>query len=198
MPTTTPPDSKGADPMTTPKPTEAYTAEELNELLRVGARITGTHTAAAAIHLLTYTELPGRASFARLVEVAEERDLDGGQVTAAFVTDWKALPPAAGYLTGGDARLVAVAASLAAGEPVDLREQLTGLGHAYACRVVEAVLIATGYDDWYAVTNKGAAGKTTATINLAGLLNANDGQVRVVDLDPQGRLTTEPEGQQPR
>ena len=140
--------------MTTPKPAAAYTAEEMQQLLLAGARLTGTHTARAAAHLLTFTELPGREAFARLVEVAAERDLDGKPVTAAFVTDWKALQTDVGRLTGGDARLLAIAASLDAGEPVDLREQLPGLGHAYARRVIEAVVIATGYSDLYAVTTR--------------------------------------------
>lgn len=131
-----------------------YSAEQMNEMLLAGARLTGTHTARAAAHLLTFTDLPGRASFAELVDVVDERDLDGNQVTAAFVADWTALPAKAGYLTGGDARLLAIAASLAAGEPVDLRENLPGFGHAHARRVIEAVIIATGYNDLYAVTTE--------------------------------------------
>ncbi len=131
-----------------------HNPEQMNEMLLAGARLTGTLTARAAVHLLTFTELPGRASFAELVDVVDERDRDGNQVTAAYVTDWAALPAKAGYLTGGDARLLALAVSLAAGDPVDLRENLPGLGTAYAHRVIEAVVIATGYDELYTITTR--------------------------------------------
>ncbi|MEV0732264.1 hypothetical protein [Polymorphospora sp. NPDC050346] len=67
--------------------------------------------------------------------------------------DWKALPTsaAANRLASGDKRLLALAVSLACGEPVDLADNVTVGGHAYARRVIEAIAIATGYAEHYEI-----------------------------------------------
>lgn len=158
------------------RPAAEYSTEEMIALLQVGAQISGTLTTRAAVHLLTYTELPGRADFAQYVEVVVENVPPPGQlfaqgedVVAAFVTSWKALgtDPAI-YRTGTDRRLLALAASLGAGVeavPVNLREELPGLSRTAAVRVMEAVAIAAGVDEFYTVT---------ATPKLAETLAAHD------------------------
>ena len=137
--------------------TAAYTAEQLQELLGAGGRVDGRPTKQAAIHLLTYTELVRHRGFAGLLDI-EDVDLRGEIVTAAFVRDWKALPtsPTAHYMGGGDHRLLALAVSLATGEPVDLAENLVGFGFAHARRAIEAVAIATGAAHLYEVTGTSA------------------------------------------
>jgi len=137
-----------------PKAADQYTAEEMQQLLVAGGKLIGTYPAQAAVHLLTFTELPGRSDFAALVDVEEVPDHDGQPVLAAFVRDWPALAsgPAISYRTGGDARLLALAASLACGQPVDLSANVGVGGHAHAKRVIEAFAIATGTAEFYTVT----------------------------------------------
>src|SRR5439155_18939889 len=76
------------EPVSTPKPADQYTAEEMQPLLVTGGKLIGSYPAQAAIHLLTFTELPGRRDFATLVDVEEVPDHDGQPVLAAFVRDW--------------------------------------------------------------------------------------------------------------
>lgn len=87
----------------------------------------------AAVHLLTFTELPHRRGFADLVDV-ETVDAPDGPVLAAFVRDWTALhqSPAAERLSGAHDRMLALAVSLATGEPVDLAGTVGVGGHAHA------------------------------------------------------------------
>jgi hypothetical protein len=64
------------------------------------------------------------------------------------VVDWEAVVAAleAGRLpcSGGEGRILRLAASIAAGVPVDLREALTGLDEANSGLVAAAVLHAAG------------------------------------------------------
>jgi hypothetical protein len=147
-----------------PKPTTGYTVEQMQQLLIAGGKHNGRHTVQAAIHLLTYTELPQHRGFGELVKVQEIRDHEGQPVTAAFVRDWKALPnaPTAHYLGGGDHRLLALAISMATGEPVDLYQNLSGFGHAHMRRVIEAVAIATGGAEFYTVASTAALNEVLA------------------------------------
>lgn len=135
--------------------TEDYDRERLQGLLIAGAQLADLLPQKAAVHLLNWTELPGRADFAAHVEVADVPDLHGREVRAAFVTDWSALARHEGLLglTGSDERLIALAASLAAGVPVDLRAAACGFGHASAKRVLEAIAIASGADQFYSITD---------------------------------------------
>ena len=137
-----------------PKPTTEYTADEWTQLLIAGGKYSGLLTVKAAIHLLTFTELVHRRGFDDLVEVETVHDRANDETyTAAFVKDWTGLPDneAATRLPGGDTRLLALAVSMAAGTPVNLRENLAGFGHAHMRRVIEAVAIATGGDEFYNV-----------------------------------------------
>lgn len=123
-----------------------YTAEEMERLLVAGAEQIGTCTVRAAVHLLVFTELVHHGAFAQLVDVEEVPVQVGGPVLAAFVRDWSGLTSdrVSGRMGSAGQRLLALAASLAVGEPINVRENVVGLGHAHARRVVEAFAIATG------------------------------------------------------
>ncbi len=55
-------------------------------------------------------------------------------------------------LGGGDQRLLALAVSLATGAPVDLAANVSVGGFAHIRRVIEAIAIAAGGADLYAIT----------------------------------------------
>jgi hypothetical protein len=77
------------------------------------------------------------------------RGITDGAVMAAV--DWEAAVGvlAAGGLpcSGGESRVLRLAASIAGGVPVDLREALTGLDEANSVLVAAAVLHAAGHRD---------------------------------------------------
>jgi hypothetical protein len=135
-----------------------HSPDELAQMLVAGAQAIGRTNVQAAIHLLTFTSLPHRHAFPELLDVfpaLDVEDVDGrdGPALAAYVKDWKALPgsAAADRLGGGDQRLLALAVSLAVGEPVDLSANLSVGGYAHARRVIEAMAIATGYSEHYEI-----------------------------------------------
>lgn len=132
---------------------DTYSPEQLVDLLVEGARLDGRPTTQAAVHLLTYTAFVHQLDASDLVEFDNDDDPDA-PVTAAFVRDWpKAESIAIARRWGGAGeRLTGLAASLATGEPVDLRNTLPGLGSAHARRVIEAVVIATGTAHLYEIT----------------------------------------------
>jgi hypothetical protein len=140
-------------PSPLPRPPADYSAGELADLLTTGARLAGTHSAAAAAHLLTFTELPGRRTFARHVEVdVVYNHLTGENVLGAWVKDWEALlADEEIYLTGSNRRMLQIAASYATGHPVDLAENGNGLGTAHAKRLIEAVIIGAGMAEFYTI-----------------------------------------------
>jgi hypothetical protein len=139
--------------------TTTYSPDELTQMLVAGAQTIGRTNVQAAIHLLTYTSLPHRHTFPALLNILpaliDWEDVDGrdSPALAAYVKDWKSLPdsPAADRLGGGDQRLLALAVSLAVGEPVDLSANLSVGGYAHARRVIEAMAIATGYHEHYEI-----------------------------------------------
>lgn len=119
---------------------------EMNQALTAGARQSGYLHRMASVHLLTFTDLPGRAAFARHVDLAEG---EGGELVA-YVRDWAALLadnqirlPSSGY------QLLALAAGYVQGHPVDLFLNLGGLGVAHAKRVIESVIIGCGMEGFY-------------------------------------------------
>jgi hypothetical protein len=131
--------------------TTQYNREQMNDLLAAGAQQIDRWPVYAAIHLLTFTDLPGRPHFTDLVDIEDTEDTeDTDGPVAAFVRDWKALPDTRG-LGSGSQRLLALAASLATGDPVDLSANVCVGGHAHARRVIEAIAIATGYGEMYEV-----------------------------------------------
>jgi hypothetical protein len=138
-----------------------YGRDEMRELLGTGARLEDRPSAAAAVHLLTFTDLPGRRDFARHVRIENVTGAGGGTVLAAWVRNWdRLLGDGSVYLSGGLRRLLEVAASYATGRPVDLRDTSSGLGTAHAGRLIEAVVTGTGMAQYYTITG---------TAKLAGL-----------------------------
>lgn len=136
---------------------ETYTTEEMTALLNEWARVVGSHSMYAAMHLLTYTELPGRKDFAKHIDITTGYAADESEPLIAVVRDWdKLLNSGTVYLTGGDARMVEIAASYAAGRPVDLREHGNGLGTAHARRLVEAVAIGAGMGEFLTIADSPA------------------------------------------
>jgi hypothetical protein len=136
---------------------ETYTAEEMTALLNEWARVVGSWSMYAAMHLLTYTELPGRRDFARHIDIETGYAADETEPLIAVVRDWdKLLNSGTVYLTGGDARMTEIAASYATGRPVSLRENGHGLGTAHARRLVEAVAIGAGMGEYLTITDSPA------------------------------------------
>jgi len=136
---------------------ETYTTEEMTKLLNEWARVVGSYGMYAAMHLLTYTELPGRKDFAKHVDIETGYAADETEPLIAVVRDWdKLLNSGTVYLTGGDARMVEIAASYATGRPVDLRENGSGFGTAHARRLVEAVAIGAGMGDLLTIADSPA------------------------------------------
>ncbi|MGB5759090.1 MAG: hypothetical protein WBM50_19410 [Acidimicrobiales bacterium] len=88
----------------------------------------------AASHILTRS-LQGR--LLDTLQLAWEDD-------EAAEIDWPATLAGAGYLSGGERRLLALAASLGSGHPVDLVDALTGLDTWNAQVVVDAIAHAAG------------------------------------------------------
>ncbi|MGY4102004.1 hypothetical protein ACW2Q0_21010 [Nocardia sp. R16R-3T] len=133
--------------------TTAHTADELRTMLETGAAAADSRYQRAAIHLLNFTELPGRAALDAYIET-DTVTVDGRDVRAAWIRDWDAMGRLEnlGYLSGGEERFVRLAASMAHGSPVDLCAALSSLGHAHARRVLEAVAICLGADEHYEIT----------------------------------------------
>ena len=83
------------------------------------------------------------------VEFGEE--ITGGAVLAAvdFQAAARALEAGALPCSGGEGRVLRIAASIAGGVPVDLGEAVTGLDENNAVLAAAAVLHAAGYRDLY-------------------------------------------------
>lgn len=136
--------------------TSGFSGDQLRRLLGTDIATGAPATRRAAVYLLTFTELPDRPGFGELVEVLELEWDHGDIVAMGQVSDWAALLAfaAAAGLSDSDQRLVALAGSLASGQPVDLAANVAVSGHEHARRVIEAIAIATGHSDMYAVTPK--------------------------------------------
>lgn len=139
------------------KTTPTYSDEQWTSMLTAGGRREDVNNIHGAVHLLTYTDLPGRRQFAEHVRIelaqlyGPNGDPEDGKTLTAVVRNWKVLPDIAADLQMGSStvRLLTLAAGLATGIPVDVRDCLTGFGRVTASRAAEAVLIATGYAQWY-------------------------------------------------
>jgi len=120
------------------------TIDRLHQQLR--AHVAGLTSPAAAVDLL----------IAHRTWLRREDFLDRFTFTATnFSTattrtgiDWAAAINALGHdlaCSGGEARLLRIAASLAQGIPVDLRDAMTGLDHANTALVTRALTQAAGH-----------------------------------------------------
>lgn len=160
----------GTAPATASAPAaEDLGRDEMIALLDAAARVDGSRTMAAAMHLLTGTDLPGRPEFALHVDIKEGRLGDPGlsRVTCAWVRDWDVL------LADRDAiwneqqlTLITLAAGYAtAGRPVDLHDTIryaaTRFGPQTAQRIIEATAITAGFD--LATIEKRQRGASPAT-----------------------------------
>lgn len=127
-------------------------AEEVSALLVAGAQAHGTNSEAAAVHLLIFTDLPGRPAF------REHLRLIPG-MPGLLAIDWLGAvgdPRVVMRASSSTRQLLALASALAGKSAVRLPDACAGLGHANARRVAEAVLIATGYGDWYQIIGTAA------------------------------------------
>ncbi|MET8277412.1 hypothetical protein [Micromonospora sp. NPDC005174] len=134
--------------------TSEFSPDSLRTLIRAGAWIGGPDTRKAAVHLLTSTKLPDQPGFADLVDVVQIPEYDDGHdIQVAVIRDWPALLalPAVEHLSDDDRRLLALAGSLATGQPVDLATNAAVEGHEHAAKVAEAMVIAAGYHMKYEV-----------------------------------------------
>jgi hypothetical protein len=136
-------------------PISEFSPDTLRALIRADVWIDRPTDMKAAVHLLTFTGLPDRPGFAELVEVVQIPEYDDGQdIQVAVIRDWAALLalPAVGELSDDDQRLLALAGSLASGEPVDLAANVAVSSPGHALRIIEAMVIATGYYGKYDIT----------------------------------------------
>ena len=145
----------GAAPATASAPAaEDLGREEMIALLDAAARVDGSRTMAAAMHLLNGTDLPGRPEFARHVDLEEGRlgDPSLTRVTCAWVRDWDVLLVDRDAIwTEQQLTLITLAAGYAtAGRPVDLHDTIRyaamRFGPETARRIIEATAIAAGFD----------------------------------------------------
>nr|WP_221377260.1 hypothetical protein [Actinoplanes polyasparticus] len=132
-----------------------FSPDALRTLIRAGAWIDRPDTKKAAVHLLTFTKLPDQPGFAELVEIVQIPEYDDGQdIQVAVIRDWAAVfaLPAVARQSEDDRRLLALAESLITGQPVDLAANIAVSGHDHALRIMEAMVIATGYHMKYNLT----------------------------------------------
>ncbi|WP_033247437.1 hypothetical protein [Nocardia carnea] len=120
--------------------------DDLRRRLDAGCAVSGNPFHRAAIGLLGFADLLDRADIRRRIDIETVPDRNNQDVEAAWV-DWSVLArdlhdDQIGPLHGGQDRLLRLALSIAHGTPVDLLGALSGLGHAHARAVLDAMAIA--------------------------------------------------------
>jgi hypothetical protein len=133
-----------------------FTGDEVRIMFRTDIATGATVTRRAAVHLLTFTELPDRPGFGELVRILDLEWDQGDIVRMGQVSDWPALLDfaAAAGISDDDRRMVTLAVSLASGQSIDLAANVAVSGPAHARRIIEAIAIATGYDNKWAIIEK--------------------------------------------
>lgn len=127
--------------------------DDMRALLTAGGRFTGRLNVQAAVHLLTFTDLPAWPGFRDLVHVEQVDDQATEETYDAAFVNWAELAGMkSAHISGSTRRLLELAASMAIGEPVNLRESLSGFGHAGKRRIMEAVAIATDAAEFCTLT----------------------------------------------
>ncbi|MFE0591648.1 hypothetical protein [Micromonospora echinospora] len=141
----------------TPPEVEARsTGQGIRDLLHSDIVTGAPNSRRAAVHLLTFTSVPDQPGFGDLVEAWMLEWEPGVDMIMGQVTDWAAVVAfaAAAEVPDRDRKLVAVAASLAGGPPVDLQAAVSSVGPPAARRVIEAIAIATGHGDRWELTER--------------------------------------------
>jgi hypothetical protein len=130
-----------------------YSNGSARSALEVGIATGATPDGKAAVHLLLGTELPNRDGFAALVDIYQLEWEPGDFVQMGSVRDWVELSSWADTveLSDDDRRMVALAVSIASGQPINLATGLVMKDPGRARRIIEAVAIATGHGKKYAV-----------------------------------------------
>lgn len=110
------------------------------------AQAAGYLTHEAAVQLLEVGDWLLRMDLRKFIDYSDDPDETGGEPLARvrWAEVVAALDSGELYASGAAGRVLRIAASLAGGVPVDLRDALSGLGSAHAAAVVRAVAHATG------------------------------------------------------
>ncbi|MEO3771306.1 hypothetical protein [Micromonospora sp. B9E7] len=142
---------------TRPRFASGFTGDEIRAVLRTDTATGASLGRRAAVHLLTGTAVPDQPGFGDLVGILDLVWDMGDTVRMGQVTDWAAVVDFAadGDVPDRDRQMIAVAASLAGGPPVDLETAVSLVDDpAAARRVIEAVAIATGHGDRWELTER--------------------------------------------
>ncbi|GGN84106.1 hypothetical protein GCM10010112_63100 [Actinoplanes lobatus] len=127
-----------------------FSGDAIRAILRTDIATGASLGRRAAVHLLSFTAIPDQPGFGDLVQVLDLVWDMGDTVRMGQVTDWARVVAfaATADVPDRDRRLIAVAASLDGGPPVDLEPAVTYLDDPPAARrLIEAIAIATGHGD---------------------------------------------------
>jgi hypothetical protein len=134
-----------------------FTGAEIRAVLRTDIATGASPGRRAAVHLLTFTAVPDQPGFGDLVEIQDLVWDMGDTVRMGQITDWAAVAgfAATADVPDRDRQVIAVAASLGGGPPVDLEAAVSFADDpAAARRVIEAIAIATGHGDRWEFTER--------------------------------------------
>lgn len=164
---------------------EDCTREELCALLTEGARIDGVTTSQAAMHLLTFTSMPGTRAFARHITLDTHYSMaDHASLPGAWVRSWQNLARDKDVPGGStEHRFLLLATSLATGKLVNLQDVLSNMGWAHAQRIAEAMLIRMGAGSYLTIGGARALHQARA----AELSRGADGLMRQVNPTGDGQ-----------
>ena len=135
-----------------PRPANAsgFSGDQIRTVLRTDIATGATPGRRAAVHLLSFTTVPDQPGFGDLVGILDLPWDTGDTVRMGQVSDWAAVVAfaAVAAVPDRDRQMIAVAASLAGGPPVNLEAAVGFVGDpAAAQRLIEAIAIATGHDE---------------------------------------------------
>jgi hypothetical protein len=134
-----------------------FSGDGIRSVLRTDIATGASAGRKAAVHLLSFTAVPDQPGFGDLVEILDLVWDMGDTVRMGQVTDWAAVVAfAAGAdVPERDRKMIALAASLAGGPPVDLEASLGFVMDLEAAqRVIEAIAFAMGSGDRWEITAK--------------------------------------------
>ncbi|NUT94039.1 MAG: hypothetical protein HOY78_18660 [Saccharothrix sp.] len=143
-----------------PRFASGFGGDEIRGYLRIDIATGASLGVGAAVHLLSFTAVPDQPGFGDLVGIMDLPWDMGDIVRMGHVTDWAAVVDfaATADVPDRDRRMIALAASLAGGPPVDLQAAVSPAGFAddpaAAQRVIEAFAIATGHGNRWEFTER--------------------------------------------